>query len=85
MITSTLTSKGQLTIPKSVRDALQLKAGQTFEFRIIENNQVVMRPRNRDVKTLKGMVRPARGTHVSLEQMEKTIAEAYAGRGKGRA
>jgi AbrB family looped-hinge helix DNA binding protein len=85
MSTGTLTSKGQLTIPKSVRDALHLKTGQTFEFRITEDGQVLMRPRNRDVTALKGMVRPRRGLHVSLEQMEATIAEAYAGRGKGRA
>jgi antitoxin PrlF len=85
MSTGTLTSKGQLTIPKDIRDALQLKAGQTFEFRTTEDGQVWMRPRNRDVTALKGMIKPRRGLHVTVEQMETTIADAYAGRGKGRA
>jgi AbrB family looped-hinge helix DNA binding protein len=84
MTTSTLTSKGQLTIPKVVRDALQLKPGQTLEFRLSEDGQVVMRPRNRDVTALKGMIKPRRGLHVSVEQMNADIADAYAGRGKGR-
>jgi AbrB family looped-hinge helix DNA binding protein len=85
MSTGTLTSKGQLTIPKDVRDALQLKAGQTFEFRVTEDGQVWMRPRNRDAKALKGMIKPRRGLHVTLDAINATIADAYAGRGKGRA
>jgi antitoxin PrlF len=84
MTTSTLTSKGQLTIPKEVRDALQLKPGQVLEFRLSESGQVLMRPRNRDVTALKGTIKPRRGLHISLEQMNADIADGYAGRGKGR-
>jgi len=84
MSTSTLTSKGQLTIPKEIRDALQLKPGQTLEFRITEDGQALMRPRNPDVTALKGMIKPRRGLHVTLEQMSATIADSYARRGKGK-
>jgi AbrB family looped-hinge helix DNA binding protein len=84
METSTLTSKGQLTIPKDVRDKLQLKPGQILEFQVADG-LVVMRPRNRDVTALKGMIKPRRGVHVTLKQMDATIADAYAGRGKGKA
>lgn len=83
MSTGTLTSKGQLTIPKEVRDALQLKPGQKLEFRV-EGGQVWMRPRNRDVRLLRGAIKPPTGLHVTVEEMNDAIADGYAGRGKGR-
>ncbi|MFB6249310.1 MAG: AbrB/MazE/SpoVT family DNA-binding domain-containing protein, partial [Salinibacter sp.] len=42
MPTTTLTSRGQTTIPKSIREALQLRPGDRVEF-ILEGDQVVLR------------------------------------------
>jgi AbrB family looped-hinge helix DNA binding protein len=41
---STLTSKGQITIPKPVRDALRLTPGAQVEFAINPQGEVVLRP-----------------------------------------
>lgn len=41
---STLTSKGQITIPKTVRDALRLQPGAQVEFAISSQGEVVLRP-----------------------------------------
>lgn len=41
-MTTTLTSKGQVTIPKKVRDALQLAPGSRMEFSINADGQVVL-------------------------------------------
>jgi AbrB family looped-hinge helix DNA binding protein len=43
MLQTTLTSKGQVTIPKHVRDSLCLHAGDKVEFIITENNEVLIR------------------------------------------
>ena len=40
---TTLTSKGQVTIPKKVRDALKLAPGSAVEFSVNENGEVVVR------------------------------------------
>ena len=40
---STISSKGQITVPKAVRDALGLKSGDAVEF-VVREGQVVMRP-----------------------------------------
>ena len=40
---TTLTSKGQVTIPKKVRDALKLAPGSAVEFAVNENGEVVIR------------------------------------------
>lgn len=44
---TTLTSKGQVTIPKHIRDALHLEPGCAIEFRINREGEVVLiRPRD---------------------------------------
>ena len=61
MTTATLTSKGQITIPKPIRDALGLHTGQTVSFVLADRNAVVMQPLNTDVRRLAGMFhRPGR-------------------------
>jgi AbrB family looped-hinge helix DNA binding protein len=40
-VPATLTSKGQITLPKSVRDALDLKEGDRVLFRVLEGRAVL--------------------------------------------
>ena len=74
MPTATLTSKGQVTIPKAIREALGLKAGDSIAFELVDDGRVEMRPRTVDLRSLAGMVRPKR-TGVTLQDMEDAIAE----------
>jgi AbrB family looped-hinge helix DNA binding protein len=43
-VSTTLTSKGQVTIPKRIRDALHLKPGSPVEFSLNDNGEVVLHP-----------------------------------------
>ena len=73
MPAAVLTSKGQITIPKQVREALGLEAGDRLEF--VETGKGVFEvvAASRDVRELKGMIdRPRRP--VSIEDMRKAIA-----------
>lgn len=80
MATSTLTAKGQTTIPKGVREFLGLQPGDRLDF-VIEGGKVVLEPASGDVRALKGMLhRPGRPP-VSVEEM----AEAARRRGAGGA
>ncbi|MDL5362511.1 AbrB/MazE/SpoVT family DNA-binding domain-containing protein [Halalkalicoccus sp. NIPERK01] len=40
---ATITSKGQITIPKEIRDRLELTQGETISFELTEEGVVVMR------------------------------------------
>lgn len=72
---ATITSKGQITLPKALRDQLHLSTGDRVEFIIEDNNIVRLIPRLTSVKNLKAMLpRPTRA--VTLEQMDKAIADA---------
>ncbi len=72
-MTATLTSKGQVTVPKSVRNRLHLNAGDKIEF-VFHENSVEMIPVSGSVRDLKGMVtRPERP--VSLDEMDRVIRD----------
>ena len=43
-MTTTLTSKGQVTVPKQIRDALHLQAGQAVHFEVNDAGQIVLLP-----------------------------------------
>ena len=55
MSTTTLTSKGQLTLPKDVRDRLKLKSGDKLEVYPQEDGAIPLQPATVDVKELYGL------------------------------
>jgi antitoxin PrlF len=68
---ATLSSKNQVTIPKQVREYLNLKAGDQFKFFLQPDGRVVLLPKIR-ISKLKGSV-PKLDRPVSLEEMEVAI------------
>jgi antitoxin PrlF len=80
MTTALVTSKGQITIPKSVRDRLGVDSGDRIEFVESADGVFSVIAATRDVRELKGMIgRPAKP--VSVEDMKRAIRRG-AGRGK---
>ena len=71
-MTSTITSKGQLTIPKDIRDQLHLEPGDKVEFVLDEKGWVRMIPLTVSVTELKGMV-PKPDKIISIEEMKLAI------------
>ncbi len=72
MSVSTMTVKGQTTIPIQIRAYLNLHPGDKLEFFIDEEGQVVLAPLTSDVKRLKGMLPRPKKT-VSIDKMNKAI------------
>ena len=73
MVTATITSKGQITIPASVRSDLQVDAGDRVEFVPIGPGRYEFVAVTREVTELKGMFGRA-GKAVSIEAMNAAIA-----------
>lgn len=57
MLQSVVTSKGQTTIPKEIRDFLKLKPKDRI-FYIVEDGKVVLKPLRGDILELRGSVPP---------------------------
>jgi antitoxin PrlF len=53
---STLTSKGQTTIPKPIRDSLRMKPGDKMSFTLMPDGVVIMRVKNRQISDLAGLL-----------------------------
>jgi len=73
MATATVNSKGQITIPVLVRNALGLQPGDEVEFVNLENGQFAMVAATYSVERLKGMIRKAK-VNVSIDDMNKVFA-----------
>lgn len=73
MATATLTSKGQLTVPKSVRDALGLDSGDRVEFIETEKGEFAIIAATRSIQELNGKYRGRRSKPVSIEKMNAAI------------
>ena len=79
MSSSTLTKKGQTTIPLQVRNHLKLRPGDKIEFVIQPDGKVVLAPKKIDVRQLRGMLGPAK-RHLTIEQMDEGIRRRFARR-----
>ena len=78
MAIATLTSKGQITIPREVRDRLGLAEGDKLEFSIEEDGSVTLRPVTASVRGLYGFLRRRGRRPVSVEEMNRGIADHLA-------
>ena len=75
---ATMTSKGQVTVPKAIRDRLNLKTGDKLEFVEIDG-QVVLNARNLRAVDLAGILGPPpSGKSLTIEEIDDAIAEAVA-------
>ena len=69
MSSATLTSKGQTTIPKNVRDAAGLRAGDTIHFTVLDDRTIIVRVKNRSVRDL--AIKPPKRRRVSIDEMSR--------------
>ena len=75
MNTVTLTSKGQLTIPRPLRDALGLAPGTRLQASIDRQGRLVLVPSKYKPEEL-FCHRPSVSSSLSLEEMDQAIADA---------
>ncbi|MBI1865126.1 MAG: AbrB/MazE/SpoVT family DNA-binding domain-containing protein [Nitrospirae bacterium] len=81
MPTATITSKGQITIPKEVRDLLHLATGDRINFLVQDDGRVLLQPTAINIADLKGILHRKGMRAVSIEGMHAAIAKR-AGAGK---
>lgn len=73
MTVGTVTSKGQITIPAAIREALSLRPGSRVDFIDRGDGVIELRVLNGSVRALKGLV-PMLDRPVTLEEMDDAIA-----------
>jgi antitoxin PrlF len=71
MSESTLTSKGQTTIPKNIRDSLHLKPGHRMTYTLMPDGTVVLRVKNKSIMRLAGSLRRKGQKTVPVEMLSR--------------
>jgi len=74
VVTATLTSKGQMTIPKAVRESLRLRSGDRVEFVVHDQSEATMRPITKSVDDVFGRLRVRGQAAVTVARMDEAIA-----------
>lgn len=78
MATATVTSKGQVTLPREVRVSLGVSAGDRLDFIRLEDGTYAIVPASHSIRALKGLL-PRRERPVTLEQMDAAIEASARG------
>ena len=73
MSKATVTSKGQVTIPKDIRDALNLHVGTQLNFTLTQHGEVIVSSATESISKLKGFIKHNRKKPVSQAEMKKAI------------
>jgi len=72
-----MSSKGQITLPKDIRDRLGLKQGDRVRFIVENDGRVRLLPAKRDVSELLGIL-PKPKRRLSIEEMDDIVQTAVA-------
>ncbi len=79
MITATITSKGQITLPKAVRERLKLRTGDRVAFAVNSEDEAVMKPVTRSVEQVFGILYKKGQKTASVEEMDQAIKKRMKG------
>jgi antitoxin PrlF len=66
---TTLTSKGQVTVPREIRDRLGLKAGDKLAFTLLSDGTVILRAKTKRLADLSGLLTRPGHPSVAVEDM----------------
>jgi AbrB family looped-hinge helix DNA binding protein len=76
MSITTITSKGQTTIPKEIREKLNLRPGDRISFIVEADGRVYIQPLNVHVEELSGILHQPGREPVSIEEMNAAIEQS---------
>jgi AbrB family looped-hinge helix DNA binding protein len=79
MARATVTSKGQLTLPKEIRDHLGVQEGDRVEFRKDRDGRVWVEPATQDLLALRGLFGPV-GRRRSQDEIDEAIRRGASGK-----
>ena len=68
---TTMTSKGQTTIPKEIRDSLGLQPHDKLHFTLLSDGTVIMRAKKKSIKSVYGMLHQAGRPIIGIEEMQR--------------
>jgi AbrB family looped-hinge helix DNA binding protein len=69
MAQSTITAKGQTTVPADIRALVHAEPGTRLVWSVMPDGTIIVRAKTRSILDLAGMLKAPKGTRVSVEEM----------------
>ncbi len=70
---ATLTSKGQITLPKEIRDRLALDAGSLLDFQILDDDTITARQVKPDARRVRGLLKSPHAKAPTQQQTDAAV------------
>ena len=77
---ATVTVKGQVTVPKAIRDHLKIESGTQLDFKLNDDGSILVRPLKRSALSIVGLLRRPGRAAVTIGQMNHAVADTAAER-----
>jgi len=72
-----LSSKGQITVPRDIRERLKLKLGDKVRFRVTDSGQVAVEAAKYHIGELYGLLRRKGQKPVAVAAMDEAIRQRF--------
>jgi antitoxin PrlF len=82
MVTATMTTKGQITIPKAVRDSLHLHSGDRVAFVLRGDSEATLKPITKSVDQVFGKLHSPSQRARTVGEMKRVVAERLRSRSR---
>ncbi len=69
MAESTITAKGQTTVPASIRALMDARPGTRLVWSAMPDGTIIVRAKSRSIVDMAGMLKAPQGKHVSVDDM----------------
>ncbi|CAN5228813.1 hypothetical protein BH09PSE6_BH09PSE6_03340 [soil metagenome] len=69
MAESTITAKGQTTIPAEIRDQAGATAGSRIVWTVTSSGTIIARVKNQSLLDLAGIIKPPKGKRIEIDDM----------------
>jgi len=77
MVMATVTSKGQITIPKSIRRTLHLNSGDKVAFVMHSDGEALLKPVTKSVDEVFGRLHQRGRPALSVDQMDEAVKSRF--------
>ena len=77
---STVTVKGQVTVPKAICDQLKIEQGTQLDFKLTEDGTFLVRPLKRSALSIVGLLKRPGQAAMTVGQMNQAVADTAAAR-----
>ncbi len=69
MLVSTITARGQTTVPQAIRDELHAEAGTKLQWNLMPDGTITVRAKTKSMLDLAGILKAPKGKKVQIEDM----------------